>query len=125
MLDFLIENIFVELGERIFQQTIGIPMGTNCTTLLANLFFYLYEVDFIQGLSKKKDKLAISFNYSFHYINDVLSLNNSRFINYIHLVYPNELEIKDTTDTFMSASYLDLFLYIEWRMIEYQTLRQT
>ena len=114
MLDFLIDNIFVEFGGRIFQQTIGIPMGTNCAPLLADLFLYSYEADFIQGLLKKKEKkLARSFNYSFRYIDDVLSLNNSRFIDYVHLIYPNELEIKDTTDTEKSASYLDLFLYID------------
>ena len=114
MLDFLIDNIFVEFGGRIFQQTIGIPMGTNCAPLLADLFLYSYEADFIQGLLKKKEKkLAQSFNYSFRYIDDVLSLNNARFIDYVHHIYPNELEIKDTTDTVKSASYLDLFLCID------------
>ena len=55
MLDFLIDNIFVEFGGRIFQQTIGIPMGTNCAPLLADLFLCSYEADFIQGLLKKKN----------------------------------------------------------------------
>ena len=114
MLDFLIDNIFVEFGGRIFQQTIGIPMGTNCAPLLADLFLYSYEADFIQGLLQKKEKkLTQSFNYSFRYIDDVLSLNNCRFIDYVHLMYPNELEIKDTTDTVKTASYLDLFLFID------------
>ena len=31
MLEFLIDSIFVIFGGRIFQQTIGIPMGTNCS----------------------------------------------------------------------------------------------
>ena len=39
MLEYLIDNIFVEFGGRIFQQTIGILMGTNCAPLLADLFF--------------------------------------------------------------------------------------
>ena len=38
MLEFLIDNIFVECGGVIFQQVIGIPMGTNCAPLLADLF---------------------------------------------------------------------------------------
>ena len=29
MLEFLIENIFIIFGERVFQQTFVIPMGTN------------------------------------------------------------------------------------------------
>ena len=40
MLDFFIDNIFVECGGVIFQQVIGIPMGTNCAPLLADLFLY-------------------------------------------------------------------------------------
>ena len=38
MLEFLIDNIFVESGGVIFQ-VIGIPMGTNCAPLLADLFY--------------------------------------------------------------------------------------
>ena len=55
-------------------------MGTNCTSLLADLFLYSYEDDFTQGLLKKNEKkLAQSFNFMFRYIDDVLSLNNSSF----------------------------------------------
>jgi hypothetical protein len=88
-------------------------MGTNYAPLLADLFLYSYEADFIQGLLKKNEKkLARSFNFTFCYIDDVLSLNNSRFGDFVDCIYPIELEIKDTTDTDRSASYLDLFLKI-------------
>ena len=40
----------------------------------------------------------------------MLSLNNNLIDRYIHIIYPPELEIKDTTDTSYSASYLDIFL---------------
>ena len=71
----------------------------------------------MQELLRKKDKkLAISFNSSFRYIDDVLSLNNSKFGDYAERIYPIELEIKDTTDTVKSASYLDLHLEIEGRL---------
>jgi hypothetical protein len=51
-----------------------------------------------------------SFNFPFRYIDDVLSLNNSRVRDFVHRIYPIELKIKDTTDR--SASYLDLHLEI-------------
>merc|ERR1711860_20912 len=114
MLDFFIDNIFVQCGGLVFQQRIGIPMGTNCAPLLADLFLHSYEAEFLQGLLQKKyRKLAQTFNFSFRYIDDVLSPNNSRFCDYLHLIYPSELEIKDTTDTPKSASYLDLHLEID------------
>jgi hypothetical protein len=114
MLEFLIDNIFVIFGGHVFQQAVDIPMGTNCVPLLANLLLYSYEADFIQGLLKKNEKkLARSCNFTFHYIDDVLSLNNSRFSDLVDRIYPIELEIKDTTDTDRSASYLDLHLEID------------
>ena len=51
MFEFLIDNIFDMFGGRVFQQ-----MGTNCAPLLADLFLYSYEADFIQGLLKKNGK---------------------------------------------------------------------
>jgi hypothetical protein len=55
-------------------------MGTNCA-LLADLFLYSYEADFIQGLLKKNEKkLNRSFNFTFRYIVDVLSLNGAQFV---------------------------------------------
>ena len=112
-------NIFGIFGGRVFQQTTGIPMGTNCIHLLADLFLYSYEADFILGLLKKNEKkLARSFNFTFRYIYDVLSLINSRFGDFVDRIYPIELEIKDPTDTDRSALCLDPHLEIdsEWRL---------
>ena len=63
MLEYLIDNIFVEFGGRTFQQTIGIPMGTNCAPLLVDLFLYSYEAEFVQSLLKvDKKHRAHQFN---------------------------------------------------------------
>ena len=56
MLEFLIDNIFAMFGGRVCQQTVGIPMGANCAPLLADLFLYSSEADFIQGLLNKNEK---------------------------------------------------------------------
>ena len=111
MRECLIDNIFVMFGGRVFQ-TVSTPMGTNCAPLLTDLFLYSQEADFIQGLHKKNEKrLARSFNFTFRY--DVLTINNSRFGDFVDHIYHIELEIKDTTDTDMSASYLDHHLEID------------
>jgi hypothetical protein len=47
-----IDNIFVSFGGILFQQVVGIPMGTNCAPLLADLFLYSYESEFLQKLVK-------------------------------------------------------------------------
>jgi hypothetical protein len=81
------------------------------------LFLYSHEADFIHGVLKKKGKkLTRSFHFTFRYIDDVLSLNYSRFGDFVDRIYPIELEIKDITDTDRSALYLDLHFKIdsEW-----------
>ena len=89
-------------------------MGTNCAPPLADLFLYSYEANFIQGLLQKNEKkLARSINFKFRNIDDVLLLTNSRFGDFVDRIYPIELEIKDTTNTGRSASYLDLHLEID------------
>ena len=114
MLEFLVDNIFVVFGGKVFQQIVGIPMGTNCAPLLADIFLYSYEAEFIQSLlSIGKKKLASQFNFTYRYIDDVLSINNPDFDNYLGQMYPAELEMKDTTESNTSASYLDLLWSIE------------
>ena len=50
MLEFQVDNIFVVFAGKNSQQTVGIPMGTNCVSLLADIFLYAYEAEFIQSL---------------------------------------------------------------------------
>jgi hypothetical protein len=110
----LIDNTFVIFVGRVLQHTFGMLMGTHFALFLADLFLYSYEADFIQGLHKKNEKkLARSFNFTFRYIDDVISLNNFRFGDFIDRIYPIQLEIKHTTDTDRSVSYLDLHLEID------------
>ena len=81
-----------------FNRPVGIPTGTNYVLFLVDLFLYSHEADFIQGLLKKNEKkLVRSFNLTFRYIDDIISLNNSRFGDFFDLIDHIELEIKDTT----------------------------
>jgi hypothetical protein len=98
----------------VFFNTVDIPMGTNCGPLVADLFLYSYEKDFTQGLLQKNEKkIARSFKFTFRYINDVLSLNNYRFSDFVDRIYCIELEIKDTTDTDRSTLCFDLHLEVD------------
>ena len=113
MLEFLVDNIFMVFAGKVFQQIVGILMGTNCAPLLADIFLYSYEADFIQSLlSTGRKQLASRFNFTYRNIDDVLSINNPEFENYLGQMYPVELEIKETTESNTSVSYLDLLLSI-------------
>ena len=49
MLDYLIDNIYVVVGNRVFQSHIGIPMGTVCAPLLAILYLFYYEYNYMKN----------------------------------------------------------------------------
>ena len=89
MIEFLVDNIYVRFGGQLFRQMVGIPMGTNCAPLLADLFLYSYENEFLDKLIKEgKRKLARQFNLSYRYIDDLISFNNKRFKEFISIFTP-------------------------------------
>ena len=50
-LSFLLDNIYIRFGTTLYRQIVGIPMGTNCAPLVADLFLFCYERDFMKNLS--------------------------------------------------------------------------
>jgi hypothetical protein len=113
-LGFLIDNIYLVFGDQVFQQSLGIHTDTNYVPLLADLFLCLYEAEFVQKLLQNNNKrLAVSFNHTVRYIGDVPPINNYNFHNYVYLIYLDELEIKNNTESDKSASYLDILLNID------------
>ena len=100
-------------GALVFQQTVGMPMDTNCAPLLAELFRYCF-LEFKQGLLHKNEKTFVpSLYFSLYYTDDVITLYNSMFGDLFDRIYPIELVIKDTSYTDMPVSCLDLHIEID------------
>ena len=53
-LSFLLDNIYIRFGTKLYRQIVGSPMGTNCAPLVADLFLFCYERDFMKDLSNDK-----------------------------------------------------------------------
>ena len=95
MIEFLIDHIFVQFGGRLFHQVIRIPMGTNCALLLADLFLYLYENEFLDNMIRSGHRrLARSFNLCYRYIDDLIVFNNKKFLDYLKEIYPFQLTVE-------------------------------
>ena len=68
---FLMKNIYVQFDGMVYQQIVGIPIGTNCAPLIADLFLYCYERDFMSNLQKsKRFDLIEKFNDASRYFDD-------------------------------------------------------
>ena len=57
----------------------GIPLGTDYAPLLANLYLFYYEYEYMNNLVKDNLQAAMKFNGTMRYIDDLLTLNNSSF----------------------------------------------
>ena len=87
MIELLIDNIFVHFGECLFRQVIGIQMGTNCAPLLADLFLYSYENEFLDNIIRSGHK---------------------KFFDYLKQIYPSQLTAEKANKSDHLADYLDL-----------------
>ena len=83
-LTFLLDTIFIRFGTKLYRQVVGIPMGTNCAPLVADLFLFCYERDFMMSLSDDTQADVIdAFNTTSRYLDDILNINNVYFDNMV------------------------------------------
>jgi hypothetical protein len=82
-----------------FQEIRIIAPGPCIANQLRDVNTISYESEFLQKLVKdKKIHEAKAFNFTYRYIDDVLSINNSRFAEFLPLIYPPELILKNSKD---------------------------
>ena len=63
---YLLDDTFIRFGTKVYRQTIGIPMGTNCAPLVTDLFLFCYERDFMESLSRENQADNVeAFNSTF------------------------------------------------------------
>ena len=112
-LTFLLDNIFIQFGTKLYRQVVGIPMGTNCASLVADLFLFCYERDFMMSLSDDKQADVIdALNTTSRYLDDILSINKVYFDNVLSQIYPSEFQLNKANASDTEAAILDLHLSI-------------
>ena len=112
-LTFLLENIYIRFGSKLYRQIVGIPMGTNCAPLVADIFLFCYGRDFMLSLSEDNQSDVIeAFNSTSWYLGDILNIANNYFDCMVNCIYPSELQLNKANVSDAEASFLDLHLSI-------------
>ena len=94
------------LGSKLYRQIVGIPMGTSCAPLVADLFLFCYERDFMLSLSQDNQSGVIeAFNSTSRYLDDLLNIDNNFFDSMVNRIYPSELQLNKTSFWI----YIDLY----------------
>ena len=88
-------------------------MGTNCAPLVADLFFFCYERDFMLSLSDNNQTDIIeAFSSTSRYLDDLLNIDNPYFEQMVGQIYPTERQLKKANSSDNEAPFLDLNLSI-------------
>ena len=107
-LSFLLDNIYIRFGTKLYRQIVGIPMGTNCAPLVADLFLFCYERDFMKNLSSDNQADAIkALNLTSRYLDDLLNIDNPYFEGMVNQIYPPELQLNKANTSDTEAPFLD------------------
>ena len=103
-LTFLLDNINIKFGSKLYRQIVGIPMGTP---LVADLFLFCYERDLMLSLSKDNQSQVIeAFNSTSRYLDDLLQLTIT-FCSMVNRIYPSELQLNKANVSDTEPSFLD------------------
>ena len=82
---YLLDNIYIRFGSKLYRQNVELPMGTNCAPLVSDLFLLCYERDFMKSLTKEKRYgLKDAFNSTSRYLDDLLNTDNIHFEHMVH-----------------------------------------
>ena len=128
---FLLSNMYVSFGGRLWRQICGTPMGTNCASNLANFYFSRYELNFLfnvthmhnasdssSALHRVTLQVTQGFLLTQRDIDDLFSVNNlyMQHLLYVdqhylhpdlHGIYPRSLLVS-VADVGTSIDYRDV-----------------
>ena len=105
-LTFLLDNIYISFGSKLYRQIVGIPMDTNCAPLVADLFLFCYERDLMLPLSDDNQVLD-AFNSNSRHLNDLMNIDNTFFDSMVNYIYPSELQLNKANVSDTEALFLD------------------
>ena len=98
----------IRFGSKLYRQIVGIPMGTNCAPLVADLFLFCYERDFMLS----QTDIIEAFNSCSRYLDDLLNIDNPYFEQMVGQIYPAGPQLNKANSSDTEASFLELTLSI-------------
>ena len=112
---YLLDSIYIRFGTKLYRQIVGIPMGTNCAPLVADLFLFCYERDIMTSLSDvKQAEIIEAFKSTSRYLDDLLNIDNPYFEGMVNRIYPPELQLNKANTSDIEAPFFGFaFIYFK------------
>lgn len=116
---FMVNNVYVSVGDKLYRQTIGVPMGTNSGGDIANLYLFSYESSYIDRLVTSGETVkAKCFCNTARLIDDTLSLDNPHWQSAVTVsaenggMYPGVLPYNDTRKNSFETNFIGMRIVI-------------
>ena len=110
---YRLDIIYIIFGSKLYKQIECISIGTNCAPLVADLFLFCYEKDFMSSLSDNNQTDIIeALITTSKYFDDLLNIDNPYFKNMVGQTFPAELLLNKAGSSESEAPFLDLNLSI-------------
>ena len=107
--NFLIDNCYFTMGNQVFRQVIGVPIGVDPGPYIANLTLWYYENGYLEKLYKRDYFSARMMGKTFRLIDDITSVNSDGvFSQHVGNIYPTSLTLNKENEEDSSANVLDL-----------------
>jgi hypothetical protein len=112
--DFLLDNCYFKVGDVLYRQHIGVPIGINPGPYIANLTLWYFENRFLDSTYKRKYYIVKKLNNTFRLIDDITTLNSDGYLEeYFKLIYPDSLTLNKENEVDSAANVLDLDISIK------------
>ena len=96
-------------------QIVGIPMDTNCVPLVADLFLFCYERDFMLSFADdNQSEVVEAFNSTSRYLGDLLNIENNFFDSMVNHIYPSKLRLNKSNVSYRGVIFGFTFIYTGW-----------
>ena len=112
-LHWILYNTYVRFGDHLFRQEKGIPMGGNCSPLIADLYLSWLEYKYVTNTMKNNFPMAKQLSYNSRYIDDIITPNISNFLDIASHIYPKELPLERSSSNSLHDCFLDLDILVK------------
>ena len=110
---YLLHNLFIRFGSKLYRQIVGIPMGTNCAPLIADLFLFCYERNIkLSPPETTPTDIIEAFNSTSRYFDDFLNIDTPYLDQMVGQIYPTALQLNNANSSDTELPFLDLNLSI-------------
>ena len=113
ILHYLLDDIFIRFGSKLYGHPVGIPNSTNCASLVEDLFLHWYERGFMLTISDNNQAgIVETFNSTSRYPDDLLNIDNPSFEQMVIKIYLTKLHLNKANSFDIEAPfYLEIVHY--------------